>query len=284
MFGRRTSGSVVCVSCGSLVGVHDETCYMCGRRNPALWGFAPMFRKLGNDLGFTPLIIGVCVLIYAAMLIGSGSRLGMGGLFSFLSPANDIAARFGMGGGIPLFVAGWWWTLLSAGWLHGSFLHILFNMMWVRQLGPATAEIYGPGRFAIIYTLSSVFGFLASSIAWWVFGGIPIIGNHGLTLGASASLFGLLGSVVYYGRRSGSSMARREALHYAVTLGVFGLFMPGIDNWAHAGGFVGGYLIGRVLDPLKPERIDHIVIAVVLVLASITSVAVSLLKTPWFRM
>ena len=40
-------------------------------------------------------------------------------------------------------------------------LHILFNMLWVRQLGPATADIYGPGRMIIIYTVAGVAGFLA---------------------------------------------------------------------------------------------------------------------------
>ena len=48
MLGRRTSGSVVCVSCGNLVGVRDDTCLMCGRRNPGLWGYAPLLRKLGK--------------------------------------------------------------------------------------------------------------------------------------------------------------------------------------------------------------------------------------------
>ena len=45
-----------------------------------------------------------------------------------------------------------WWTVLSAGWLHGSLLHIIFNMMWVRDLGPVVADMYGPGRMVIIYT------------------------------------------------------------------------------------------------------------------------------------
>ena len=52
MFKRQTTGSVVCASCGSLVGVNDDTCYSCGRRNPGLWGFGPMLRAFGNDLGF----------------------------------------------------------------------------------------------------------------------------------------------------------------------------------------------------------------------------------------
>ena len=54
MFNRQKTGSVVCASCGSLVGVRDEKCYNCGQRNPGMWGFAPMLRSLGNDLGFVP--------------------------------------------------------------------------------------------------------------------------------------------------------------------------------------------------------------------------------------
>ena len=54
-----------------------------------------------------------------------------------------------------------------------------------------------------------------------------------------------------------------------------GFLMPGIDNYAHAGGFAGGYLAARVLDPLKPERIDHMVIAVGCLVASILSILAS---------
>jgi hypothetical protein len=51
--------------------------------------------------------------------------------------------------------------------------------------------------------------------------------------------------------------------------------MPGIDNYAHAGGFGGGYLAGRLLDPLKPERIDHVLVAVGCLAASLLAVVVS---------
>ena len=57
LFKRQTSGSVVCTSCGSLVGVRDESCLNCGRRNPGLWGFAPLLRSLGHDLGFVQLVM-----------------------------------------------------------------------------------------------------------------------------------------------------------------------------------------------------------------------------------
>jgi rhomboid protease GluP len=279
MFGRKTSGSVVCVSCGNLVGVKDETCYMCGRRNPALWGYAPLLRRLGNDMGFVPLVVTGSIALYVATLIASGGNITMGGFTNFLAPSTLSLFLFGASGATPVFEYGRWWTVLSAGWLHAGVLHILFNMLWVRQLGPACAEMYGAGRMVIIYVLASVVGFVASSTAGVLLAWMPIyfLRGAGFTVGASAGIFGLLGALVYYGRRSGSSMTRREALHYAAMMGLFGLFMPGVDNWAHAGGFVGGYLVGRVLDPLKPERIDHMLIAVLLLLATFVSVVASVL-------
>jgi rhomboid protease GluP len=71
-------------------------------------------------------------------------------------------------------------------------------------------------------------------------------------------------------------MARREGLQYALMLGVFGLIMPGIDNWAHAGGFAGGWLMAKILDPLKPERLDHLALAVGCVLVTLLSIAASI--------
>ncbi len=54
-------------------------------------------------------------------------------------------------------------------------------------------------------------------------------------------------------------MVGSQAWSMAVFMFMFGLVMPGVDNAAHAGGFAGGYLAGRLLDPLKPERIDHMI-------------------------
>jgi rhomboid protease GluP len=212
-----------------------------------------------------------------------GDIMGGGNLLSVLSPHREIARAFGAAGAVPVFEEHHWWTILSAGWLHGSILHILFNMMWVRQLGPPTADIYGPGRMVIIYTIASVVGFLASSTAgillWWM--PIWFLRGAGVTLGASAPIFGLLGALVYYGRRGGSSMVHREALGYAMTMFVMGLFLPGIDNYAHAGGFAGGYLAGKWLDPLKPERMDHLIGAVACLALTGLAIIASLLTFFW---
>ncbi len=276
MFKRQTSGSVVCTSCGSLVGVREEKCFNCGRRNPGMWGFAPLLRSLGTDLGFVPLVIWGSSALYIVSLLLSGSAMRMsGGLFGFLAPDSGVLFLLGASGGVPVFGYGRWWTVLSAGWLHGSLLHIIFNMMWVRDLGPAVADMFGPGRMVIIYTVAGVSGFLLSSAAFVFLPQLPFLSGAGFTVGASASVFGFLGALVYYGRRTGSSLTRSEALRYALILGFFGFVMRGVDNFAHAGGYFGGYLAARYLDPLKPERVDHVVMALICLGATLAAIAAS---------
>jgi rhomboid protease GluP len=266
----------VCSSCGSLVGVREEKCYNCGRRNPGLWGFAPMLRSLGNDLGFVPLVVWGSGALYIISLLLSGNAMRMtGGIFGFLAPDIRVLLLLGASGGVPVFQVGWWWTVLSASWLHGSLLHIIFNMMWVRDLGPVIADMFGPGRMVIIYTVAGVSGFVLSSVAYAFLPHLPFLSGAGITVGASASVFGFLGALVYYGRRTGSSLTRSEAIRYALILGFFGFVMRGVDNFAHAGGFFGGYLTARFLDPLKPERVDHILMAVICIAATFLAVAVS---------
>jgi rhomboid protease GluP len=265
MFKRQTTGSVVCASCGQLVGVTDESCLNCGRRNPGLWGFAPAFRALGHDMGFVPVVTGLCVVVFGiTLLMSGGDVMGGGGLMGILAPSQYSLLLFGASGAVPVFRLDRWWTVLSASWLHGSLLHIFFNMYWIRQLAPTVGELYGAGRMVIIYTVAGVVGFAASSFAGQYLSFLPrILSGAQLTVGASASIFGLLGAMVYYGRRGGSSAMGSQALNLALIMGIFGFIMPGIDNYAHAGGFAGGYLASRWLDPLKAERVDHLVAAVV---------------------
>jgi rhomboid protease GluP len=270
LFERKTTGSVVCPSCGSLVGVRDDKCYNCGRSNPGLWGYAPALRRLGADFGFVQVVVFMSSILYVLTLLMSGRGLQIaGGAFSFLSPSNTALYLFGMSGAVPVFAIGWWWTVLTASWLHGNLLHILFNMMWVRDLGGAMVDFFGPARTVIIYTVSGVSGFLLSSIA-----GVPN------TVGASAAIFGLLGAMVHYGRSgAGSSFVYSTAMRYAVILFVFGLIMPGVDNYAHGGGFVGGYAASALLKPSTRERGDHMIGAAVCVAATLIAFAYQLYKS-----
>jgi rhomboid protease GluP len=277
---RQKTGSVVCASCGSLVGVNDDKCYVCGRRNPGLWGFGPVLRRFSNEFGFTGVIIYGCVGLYALSLlltVLSGESLMRGSTFSILGPGQFAYEALGAAGAIPIFVEGHWWTVLSAGWLHAGALHILFNMMWVRQLGPEVAEMFGEARMIIIYTIASIAGFLLTSFLGAYLPIIPFFGGAGYTVGASAPIFGLLGALVHYGRRGGSSLVRSQALNYALILFAFGFFVRGVDNSAHLGGFVGGYLASIWLDPLKPERMDHFIGAAICIFATALSILASLL-------
>jgi rhomboid protease GluP len=262
-----------------LVGVNDDRCYNCNRRNPGLWGFAPALRSLGADLGFVPFVIGTCVIVYLLTVIATlrlGQSLGGGGNpLALFSPSNVALFFFGASGAVPVFQYGRFWTVLSAAWLHAGILHILFNMMAVRQLAPTTTELYGPGRMVIIYTAGAVVGFALSSFAGAYLPGILFLRGSSFTVGASASIAGLIGALLAYGHRTGSSMARAQATQYIFMLAFYGFLLSGIDNYAHAGGLAGGYFAARFLDPMKPERIDHIVIAVCCLAASLLSIVVS---------
>ena len=142
----------MCRSCNLLVGVDETTCYHCGTPYPGLWGFGPVLRRLGSDLGFTSIVMVTCGVLYVVALALDPGGIGTGGLLRMLSPSGPASYLLGASGSVPVFGMGRWWTVLSAGWLHGSLLHIGFNLMWVRQLAPVTADIYGPGRAVLIYT------------------------------------------------------------------------------------------------------------------------------------
>lgn len=278
MFKRRTTGSVVCPSCGSLVGVRDERCHHCGRANPGLWGFAPAIRRFGNEFGFRELVLGACILLWAATLLMSGGAVsGPGSLFSAFSPSSEVLIVFGASGAIPVFAAGRWWTVLSAGWLHAGLLHIGMNMWWVWQMGPAITELFGSSRTVIIYTAGGIAGFTLSSVAGAYFPNLPFLRAAGLTIGASAPVFGLIGALYHYGR-TGSAVVKQMATSIMIQAVVFGLLVPGIDNYAHLGGFAGGYLMSAVLKPMTRERGDHMVIALVCLAATAASIVWSIVS------
>ena len=237
---RQTQGSLVCSHCGKLVGINEPTCPFCGAWWPGLYGWAPILQRLvGRQLDLFSLIVATCVSLYAiALLLQPEAITQLRGMLSILSPGGRALYQLGMTGGLA-WQLGWWWTLFTAIYLHGSLLHIVFNVMWIRNLGPSVTEVFGPARAFVLFNLGGAFGFLVSN----VMNGTP-------TIGASGSIFGLLGALIVYGRRRGSSMMSQQLWQWAIVLCVFGFLMPGINNWAHAGGFAGGwgcaYLMGFI--------------------------------------
>lgn len=278
MFERQKTGSVVCPGCGRLVGVQDERCWNCGRARPSLFGFSRALQNLGNEAVFSTVVIGICVVIFVLELLmsprGINTQLG----FGFLAPDFEMGVRFGASGALIVFDYGRWWTILSAGWLHGGLLHIAFNMYWIHQLGPVMARLFGVPRAAIIYLLSSAMGFLVTSAMPVVAPWMPFANRNAVTLGASAAVFGWLGALICYSRQTGGRMFMRQVMGMAIPLVLFGLLIPGIDNWAHLGGLAGGYLLASRYGPNTEERPGQVLTALVLLVLSLLAVPLSFLS------
>jgi rhomboid protease GluP len=255
-----------------LVGVQDEKCLNCGRWNPGMWGFAPALTRLGRDLGFVPFVITSCVVLYIASVIVDFHP--GGDLLSLFSPTLRSLRAFGASGVYPVLIDGMWWTVLTASWLHGNPIHILMNMMSLRNVAPIVAEFYGASRMIIIYVLSGVAGFTASTLGS-AYLRLPFLGGSGFTVGASASIAGLIGAVFYYGHRTGTRHIADQAKLWIMMFLIMGVAFRGIDNWAHIGGLAGGYACSKFLDPLHPERLDHFLIAIGLLIASAIAILFS---------
>ena len=228
--------AILCPRCHKIVSSEAETCPHCGQRKPGLWGATATMRKLGLQLNFPHLITVFCGVLYLlALALDPSAIFQTQGLMQILAPSIQASFKLGVTGTVPIFAYKFWWTPITAIYLHGGLLHIFFNMMWVRQLGPVVEELFGPFRLFAIFTIAGITGFIASTLA-----------GHELTLGASGSIFGLLAAAIAYGRRAGSQLFTRQFLQWAVLLFVMGFIMPGVDNWAHGGGFVGGYAAAYV--------------------------------------
>lgn len=274
----NTSRAVVCPECARLVAASEPVCPFCGASRPAGGGLDGLLRRLFG-LPFEYAVIVVCAALYLLSLALDPAAVSFGGgIFGVLRPSTESILALGGSGAYPVFGLGNWWTVLSATWLHGGLIHILFNMLWVRQLAPAVASAYGTARTALIYVGSGACGFILSSVMGAWFGGLPsFLRGATLTIGASASIFGLLGAVVYFGRRHGFGAAARQAWTFAVVLFLMGVILPGVDNYAHLGGFLGGYLGAQLLAPTRAEsRTDRLAAAVALV-ASVVAVLWSFL-------
>jgi rhomboid protease GluP len=159
--------------------------------------------------------------------------------FTFLSPENQSLLFLGATGKIPIDAYSRWWTLISANYLHGNLLHIFFNLMALKQLGVLATREYGPFRTIIIYSLSGIAGYWISYFA-----------GVNFTVGASAAICGLMGAMIYYGKKRGGMYGRiiyKQIGGWAIGMFLFGMLVPNINNWGHGGGLVAGALLGFIL-------------------------------------
>jgi rhomboid protease GluP len=233
--------SILCPNCKKLISRDEPRCPHCGIANPGSW----WKNNIGSRVFFGTdqlirWIIYTNVLLYGISLLLYPQSFGLSANpFALLSPSNKGLLLLGATGTVPIDRLGRWWTIISANYLHGGILHILFNMIAFRQIAPLVLLEYGTNRMIILYTLSGASGFFVSYLA-----GIPF------TIGASAAVCGLIGATLYYGKSRGGLYGQtifKQIGGWALGIFLFGLLMPGINNWGHGGGILTGAVLGVIL-------------------------------------
>jgi len=176
----------------------------------------------------------------------------------------------------PLILRGQIWRFITPVFLHGSFLHIAFNMYALYSIGPGLERKYDHVSFLILYLVSGIFGNVISFLM-----------TPAASLGASTAIFGLIaaqGVYIYKNRYLLGSAARPLLMNilFMVAINLFLGLNPGIDNWGHLGGLLGGFLYAWFAGPtygtptilfgneviVKEDKKIFIVLSVMIILAA----------------
>lgn len=128
-----------------------------------------------------------------------------------------------------------YYRLFASMFLHSGIMHFLCNSYIIYVIGSQLESFFGKSKFLIIYLFSGVIGNLLSMLL-----------TDGLSVGASGAAFGLLGSIVYFGyhyRVYLGTVIKSQIIPLIVLNLIIGFLTPNIDNAAHIGGLIGGFLI-----------------------------------------
>lgn len=203
------------------------------------------FKKFTSFLAYILIAIDVAVFLVVELTGGSTDQLHM----------INFGAKFN-----PLILKGEWWRFFTPMFLHFGLTHLVMNMLSLFILGPLVERLFGKVRFLLIYFMSGIYGVFAS----FVF-------SEGVSAGASGAIFGLFGALLYFGLIQKKFNLRID-LKQIIVLVVFnlgyGLLVPGIDNYAHIGGLIGGFLTAAAVYFPKIKNVRQQVIAVLILLVS----------------
>lgn len=240
--------SILCPNCKKLISASESKCPYCGTKKPSSWWKNNSWtRGLRDSDQFVKVIIAVNVGMYLISILLNPRATGLSmNPLTFLSPSDTSLFIMGATGTVPIDKYHRLWTLVSASFLHGGILHIFFNMAALRQLATVVNREFGVYRMFVIYTVSGIIGFWISYLAGITF-----------TIGASASVCGLVGALLYYGKSRGGIYGRnlyRQVFGWVVFLFIFGLIVPGINNWGHGGGILAGIIFGYLLGYQEKKR------------------------------
>jgi rhomboid protease GluP len=176
-------------------------------------------------------IMGITILVY---LLQMASQYLIG---------SDIPMIWGMKSN-DVIVQGQYWRLITPVLLHGSILHLVFNMYALNIFGPNLEKNMGHWRFLALYLIGGLGGNVASFIL-----------STSPSLGSSTAIFGLLGAegVFLYQNKKLFGRTAQRALVNIITVAVINLVIgmsPGIDNWGHVGGLLGGVAFSWFAGPI----------------------------------
>lgn len=154
-----------------------------------------------------------------------------------------------------------YYRIITSGFLHGNILHLLFNCYALYIIGSQIESLMGKTKFAIIYFFSLIMGSLAS-----------ITFNNYPSIGASGAIFGLMGSLLYFGyyyRIYLGNALKSQIIPLILINLLYGAFDSNIDNFAHIGGLIGGFIITMALGvkykSKTSEKINGIIISTILI-------------------
>ncbi|WP_209125373.1 rhomboid family intramembrane serine protease [Alkalihalobacillus sp. BA299] len=159
----------------------------------------------------------------------------------------------------PLIEAGEYWRLITAMFLHIGFIHFFMNSLALFYLGSAVEKIFGSLRFLFIYMIAGIFG----SISSYAF-------NEQVAAGASGAIFGCFGALLFFGVNHRKLFFRTMGMSVIVILIInisLGFLVPMIDNSAHIGGLIGGFLASFVVQlPSQNVRMRQFLFFIIVVI------------------
>jgi membrane associated rhomboid family serine protease len=204
--------------------------------------FNARVKEVSPHAPVTAALVGINVVLFLiTVALGGG----------FFVPNPEVLIKLGSDY-TPLTAAGQWWRLLTSTFLHFGILHLGFNMwaLWVN--GALTERLYGSSRYLLIYLVAGIAGSVTSFL-WH-----PFVNGAG----ASGAIFGVLGALFAYFLRTDTGVPKSVLTTQRRTAGLFIVVsilnaaqMRGVDNAAHLGGLVAGFILGYLLcRPLDPKR------------------------------
>jgi membrane associated rhomboid family serine protease len=193
-------------------------------------------RMRSGGLNVTQLLIATNILFFLAMVvIGMATGRGLSPVFN---PDTELLVHAGAQYWPLVIYHGEWWRCITYAYTHGGIIHIGFNMLVLYQVGPLIESELGAARYLVLYTLTAL---TATGLGYLWHPMVPVVG-------ASGSLFGLIGFAVAWYHRMGPSghHIRNFMFRWAAFAFIFGLVV-GADNAGHLGGGLGGALLGLVM-------------------------------------